>query len=244
MSNENMKNYIGIILAAGRGNRMKEITENIPKALVEVNKRPLLDYMIEFVKEIGINDIIVVGGYHFEQVKKKVGEIDGNVKVIFDKDFGIHNLISFDKALRLIENKNILVCNADYIFKDTTAKAVAENLGDIAVYCSYDLSGDDEDVMKVKVDGDGNLVEMSKKPTDFEAIYTGIWFFAEKYIPELKRVAAEILADKGREASVEMLFPAFMEKGCKIKVIDIGKADWFEFDTPEELEKARQALEK
>lgn len=239
-----MNNYTAIILAAGRGNRLKEFTENVPKALVEVNKRPLLDYMIEFVRKIGISDIIVVGGYHFEQVEKKTNEIDKNVRVIFDKDFGIHNLVSFDKALRRVENKNILVFNADYIFKDTTVEAVKKNLKEITVFCSYDLSGDDDDVMKVKDDENGNLVEMSKKLEEFQSIYTGIWFFEKKYILELKEKTAKILANKGREASVEMLFPEFMKNGYKIKVADVGKANWFEIDTPEDLEKARQALEK
>ncbi|MFH1426997.1 MAG: NTP transferase domain-containing protein [Patescibacteria group bacterium] len=242
MSSQNNINTIGVILAAGMGNRLGDLTKNSPKPLLEVGGKSLIEHAIEFVKNIGINDIIVVGGYCFNQLERKVREIDPNIKIVENQNFQYQNLLSLAEALPLVKDKDLLVCNADYVFKKTSAQAVSKNLNGIAVYSSFDLSGDDEDVMKVKVDQEKNMTEMSKTLTDFEAIYTGIFYFAKEYLEELNKVTMEILEADKEKATVEWLFKEFTKNGYKIKTADIGPADWFEIDTPEELEAARQVL--
>ena len=237
-----MNDYTGIILAAGKGQRLGTITKNKSKPLLEVGGKTLIEHAIGFVKEIGIKDKIVVGGYYFNQLNNKVKSIDNSIAVIENKEYECQNLLSLAKALPLVKNRNLLVCNSDYVFKNTTAKAVSQSMKEIAVYCSFDLSGDDDDVMKVKVDRQSNMVETSKQLMDFQAIYTGIFFFESKYISELKKITSEILNGDKEKATVEWLFKEFIKKGHNIKVADIGKADWFEIDTTEELERAKKAL--
>ena len=64
-----------IILAAGWELACVLMTENTPKALVQVNQKPLIEYQIEFLKEKGINDIFIVGYLkeQFDYLKEKYG---------------------------------------------------------------------------------------------------------------------------------------------------------------------------
>ena len=72
-----MEKYKAIILAAGRGKRLGDITKDLPKPLLEINNKTLISYAIDFVKNIGIQDIVVVAGYHFEQMEKKIKKLEG-----------------------------------------------------------------------------------------------------------------------------------------------------------------------
>ena len=55
-----------VILAAGRGSRMKSVTNNIPKCLLKVRGKTLLDHQLEALRSAGIDDIAVVTGYKRE----------------------------------------------------------------------------------------------------------------------------------------------------------------------------------
>ena len=80
-----------ILLAAGMGTRLRPLTLDTPKSLIEINNKPLLERQIEFLKEKGIGEIIIVTGYlqeKFEYLKEKYG-----VKLIHNDKYDIYNNI-------------------------------------------------------------------------------------------------------------------------------------------------------
>ena len=59
----------GIILAAGRGSRMGNVTDIKPKCLVEIDNRTLLDYQLTALSEGGVNDVAIVTGYKRQELQ-------------------------------------------------------------------------------------------------------------------------------------------------------------------------------
>ena len=58
---------LGLILAAGKGTRMGNI--GIPKCLLRIGDASIIEYQVEFLKKVGIHDILVITGYQSEKIK-------------------------------------------------------------------------------------------------------------------------------------------------------------------------------
>ncbi|KEI12090.1 CTP:phosphocholine cytidylyltransferase [Clostridium novyi B str. ATCC 27606] len=83
-----------IILAAGKGTRLRPLTENTPKPLVKVNGKPIIERQIECLIEKGIREIIIVTGYlaeKFNYIQQKYDYI--NIKLIHNKKYDEFNNI-------------------------------------------------------------------------------------------------------------------------------------------------------
>jgi MurNAc alpha-1-phosphate uridylyltransferase len=120
-----------MILAAGRGERLRPLTDTIPKALVEVRGQSLLERHLENIRNAGIGDVVINLGWLGEQVRQHIGSgsrFDLNITYsdegenILETGGGIHN------ALHLLGSDPFLVVNAD-IYTDMPVPEVslAEN---------------------------------------------------------------------------------------------------------------------
>ena len=84
----------GIILAAGLGSRLREITVKTPKSLIRVNSKPILERNIEFMYEAGLERVILVVGYmksRFEYLHEKYGE---KIILVENVEYGSSNTVS------------------------------------------------------------------------------------------------------------------------------------------------------
>jgi MurNAc alpha-1-phosphate uridylyltransferase len=106
-----------MILAAGRGKRMGDLTLSTPKPLIKISDRYLIEYSIEALKKINIKDIVINISYHSEQIKKALG--DG-------KKFGVNIEYSEEpelletgggilQALPLLGNEPFIVLSSDVV---------------------------------------------------------------------------------------------------------------------------------
>jgi NDP-sugar pyrophosphorylase family protein len=66
-----------LVLAAGRGTRMKSLTDEIPKGMLEVAGRPLLEWIVEAIRDAGISRLLVVTGYHADRIEDHFGDGTG-----------------------------------------------------------------------------------------------------------------------------------------------------------------------
>ena len=104
-----------IILAGGRGKRLRPITDYVPKSLVPLNNIPIIEWQIRYLKKFGVNDIIICTGYKAEMIKNFL---------YMKNNFGVKIKFSVEKiplgtggaikqAGLLIKDRSFFVLNGD-----------------------------------------------------------------------------------------------------------------------------------
>ena len=112
------ENYIAVIQAGGLGTRMVEITQNkIPKPMILLNGKPIIQWQIENLVSYGINEIIIVIGYLGWKIKEYFDNINiSGVKLEYieeEEPLGSGGALYYLKQLHY--NKNFLLIYGDVI---------------------------------------------------------------------------------------------------------------------------------
>jgi NDP-sugar pyrophosphorylase family protein len=221
-----------VILAGGYGKRLRPLTEDRPKPMVEVCGRPLAEWQILWLKSLGITEVVFLLGY----AKEKVIEYFGSGKkfgvnisyVVEDEPLGTGGAIK--NAEHILKNEDVfIVVNGDIITnlnplemvqmikKDNSVVAIAL----VYMRSPYGI---------VKLDGE-YIVEFVEKPTIEYTINAGVYVMKPtifEYLPEkgdIERTAFPLLASKR------------LLKGYVYKDVY-----WKSIDTIKDLEEASERL--
>ena len=226
-----------IILAAGRGSRLKQATTAKPKCLVEVGGRPLLEHQIEMLWRHGVRNILVVAGYKAEEVMTAVA---GRAEVIrndvWDKTNSLYSL----SLCRPYVRGPILVLNCDVLAHPSVLGRVLEMPGSAFAYDS--IMGTDDEHMKVAL-CEGRLIAMSKdlNPKRSRGENVGLLSFDAATAQALFDEVDAVLAGGGHgmwlAAGVERV-----ARNMPISAVDIADLPWVEIDYPEDLAHARHLV--
>jgi len=94
-----------VILAAGRGKRLKEATEPVNKSMLKFNGRHLIEYSLETARLSRVDEIIIVVGYRAEDIVNRFGIKYENIKVryvIQEEQRGLVNALEYTQKARVI----------------------------------------------------------------------------------------------------------------------------------------------
>ena len=114
-----------MILAAGYGKRMQNLTQTKPKPLLKINNKELLQHNIDFFLSLGCKKIVINTHYLHEQIKNFIKEYysDINIELIYE-DILLNTGGGIKNALSLLGDKNFLVTNADILWKEENKKDI------------------------------------------------------------------------------------------------------------------------
>lgn len=120
----------GLILAAGMGKRLKELTRNNTKCMVRVNGVRLIDRMLGQLSKLGLKRTVIVTGYKGRELRKYVGRnwkgmrIDYIENPVYDKT---NNIYSLSLAAKELVKDDTLLLESDLIIEDSICEKVLKN---------------------------------------------------------------------------------------------------------------------
>ena len=105
-----------MILAAGRGKRMRGLTKDTPKPLLEINGKKLIEIQIDKLMQANFNEIIINVSYLSEQIKNKLEYFHRNTSIQFlDEPFPYGTGGGLVNAISVLGDEPFILCNADII---------------------------------------------------------------------------------------------------------------------------------
>jgi choline kinase len=162
-----------LILAAGRGSRLKEYTRDRPKCLLEVGERTIIEHQIQALKLAGISTIQVVTGYGADLVRAVCGD---TVSYAHNEQFDSTNSFdSFGCTTLPPAPHGFLVLNSDVLFHPGLIHRLLTSPRENVLLADFE-AGLAAEEMKIEVDGDSRIVAISKAldPAEAQAENLGV----------------------------------------------------------------------
>ena len=244
-----------IILAAGEGMRLRPETTNVPKGMVKLFDKSLLEIQIDIFKKCKIDDISIVSGYLSNQIT--IPSVNYYKNENYSSTSGIESLFCAKEKLQ----DNTIITYSDLVFEKSIIDNVIGFKGDIGItvdldweknYVGRDLHPKSE-ADNVLLDKDGNIRKLRKNISECEE-NEKIGEFSG--IVKLSKKASKIFLDKYSElknshegkfhnapslekAIMPDMLQELIDSGITVEPILIS-GKWCEIDTPQDLEKARK----
>ena len=237
-----------VILAAGIASRLRPLTDNTPKCLLNVGNKKILELTIDNIIANNIDDIIIVTGYLEQQIKNFVAAKypQLNITYIYNEVYSsTNNIYSLWLTKDSLANDEMLLMDSDIIFdKDIIAKLLASGYDNCLALKRHNVQ--DEEI-KVKADKNGRVLEIGKEVKLNEAIgeSIGIEKFGAETLQKLFAILdRKIIIDKTVNQFYEAAFEELVEKGSDIFIVDTTNFICMEIDTATDLEAAGKLLLK
>ncbi len=233
-----MKEMKAIILAAGRGKRLIPLTDNMPKCLLKVGNRRIIEYQLESLSRVGIKDIVIVTGHLAENIKEFCGN---SFKYVHNYNYlKTDNLFSLWIARNELK-KEFIYLYSDMLFEPKILKKLVSFRGDFVFVVEEKTCCGEE--MRVR-ERNGCIVELSKEiPTeDSFGEFIGIAKFSEKGRRILMAEIERIIRSGDIKADIAVAITNLAEKGNSIKICMTDDLPWIEIDTEERLREAEEEI--
>jgi dTDP-glucose pyrophosphorylase len=230
-----------VVLAAGRGTRMRELTNDLPKPMIEVRGKPVLQHIVEGLRDAGARRFLIIVGYHAEMVRNFFGngqrhnvDIDYVTQTVQDGTGRVVNL-----ARSFAGDAPFILSYGDILVSPVNYKRVVDLPNDVEAIITVTRG---EDVSKggaVFVNEQMELVDLREKPKPGEP--TSPWYNAGLYAfrATIFEFIAKLEPSPRGEYELTDAIRDLAQSGKKVQALELT-GEWADVRDPEILAKLNQ----
>lgn len=226
-----------VILAAGVGSRLEKMTGGLPKCLIPIGGRPIIEHQLEFLADAGIGRVLVIVGYKSDEIRKTLGN---KVDYIENSRFSETNsLYSLWLARDWVKDPFVLL-NSDLLFHPDILHRLLSRGGNALAFDSTSTRGLEQTKVAVM---EGAVVDLGKdlQPELARGESLGLLCFDQKGSRALFSRAHALVQNKGEKSWViEAVRSAATE--VEIRAVNVAGLAWAELDFPIDLERANREV--
>ena len=243
-----------LILAAGYGNRLRPITDEIPKPMVVVNGTPLLVNALNNLADLGsISEIGIVVGHMADYIKNNIGNEWNGIPIRYFENsrfLETNNVVSLFQALDFFGDDDVLMLESDIYYHKEMLEVLQKGQGECTILVSP-FNSETMDGTVIRVDGD-KAVELILGRWQGEGfdysdtrktvnMYRMTKEFTLKYAPLIRWYVENM----GEGSYYEKVLGSLMYlRECDIRVAEVPEDMWREVDDVQDLERARAHFER
>ena len=227
-------------MAAGVGKRLQPLTDKLPKCLIEINGKTLIERHFEALKTGGIKEICVVIGHKKKMIVERLGNTFNGIKISYIENNDFENTGSgYSLYLGLKETAGeVIFMDADIAYESAAIRPILSSTTDVLLV-GRDKKVDDEGV---KVLADGKIVKEIGKETakDLPCVgeSVGIVRLSEKNRAILLNKMNGHVKNGDQNFEWEHVLNESLEE-LSLTYLTTGKAKWVEIDFPQDIEAAK-----
>lgn len=229
-----------LILSAGQGSRLLPHTERLPKCLLDLAGRSMLEWQLRALSEAGIPEAVVVTGFHPELVEQELARVTPagmRVRSLFNPFFKIADNLASCWMARVELQGSCLILNGDTLFEPAiAARLIAAPPAAITVTIDRKPSYDSDD-MKVETEGT-RLRAIGKTLPAASVNGESIGFLrfepagAALFVEELERI---MRTPEGTKLWYLSSINGLAQAGADVRTVSIEGLQWGELDFPADL---------